>query len=373
MKTTGNGAFLTVTSSPLRSILVNLPSQNRERAPPSSANFTLRMLESAYTMGRLCRECAHTGVRINAAISGVRIDPPAESEYAVEPVGVLTISPSPTNLSTFFPFISAHTATTLSSGRRIVTALKNDIVEGVSDEISGTDLEDAPALCSVLFQKKAHGFFGLVPFKFRQKSQIPRIDPEQRHAALSRFDGRFQDRSVAPQYDEYVFGAEAFGIFVYIVLDRSLTKSGEQPFPDDIKFFCFSVTEHSDMHASIIQYFIHLCNQISVISDVKSTGDDPGAICRLTSKLLLFVRLFIDILGRLVGKDALCDGKEFVLPAALQLQRRIFFAKDFRDLSCDFPRAHAALFHIGERSCGSFHLCGVFLVLLIVVYFSFEL
>lgn len=35
------------------------------------------------------------GVRIIAFISGITIGPPADNEYAVEPVGVATIIPSP--------------------------------------------------------------------------------------------------------------------------------------------------------------------------------------------------------------------------------------------------------------------------------------
>ena len=39
--------------------------------------------------------CAQIGVRSTPGTSGCTIEPPAASEYAVEPVGVATITPSP--------------------------------------------------------------------------------------------------------------------------------------------------------------------------------------------------------------------------------------------------------------------------------------
>ncbi len=50
---------------------------------------------------------------INAFISGASTDPPAASEYAVEPVGVLIIIPSDEKLSTVAPSISACRFTVL--------------------------------------------------------------------------------------------------------------------------------------------------------------------------------------------------------------------------------------------------------------------
>ena len=51
----------------------------------------------AYAIERLRMENAHTGVSWNVSQSGVMMLPPAEREYAVEPVGVVTISPSAMN------------------------------------------------------------------------------------------------------------------------------------------------------------------------------------------------------------------------------------------------------------------------------------
>lgn len=46
------------------------------------------------TSGRADNVCGNMGTRVIASREGVRIGPPAEREYAVEPVGVEIISPS---------------------------------------------------------------------------------------------------------------------------------------------------------------------------------------------------------------------------------------------------------------------------------------
>ena len=45
-------------------------------------------------MGRTVSVCGAMGVRMTASVPGASSGPPAESEYAVEPVGVAKISPS---------------------------------------------------------------------------------------------------------------------------------------------------------------------------------------------------------------------------------------------------------------------------------------
>ena len=51
-------------------------------------------LSSGTITGRLVSVCGQIGVIASAATEGKTMGPPAESEYAVEPVGVATISPS---------------------------------------------------------------------------------------------------------------------------------------------------------------------------------------------------------------------------------------------------------------------------------------
>ena len=50
---------------------------------------------SGSTSGRTLSVCGEIGVRMIALMSGATTGPPAESEYAVDPVGVATTTPSP--------------------------------------------------------------------------------------------------------------------------------------------------------------------------------------------------------------------------------------------------------------------------------------
>lgn len=50
--------------------------------------------EEGKTRGRKDKLRGHIGVRTNALKEGCTIGPPADREYAVEPVGVETIRPS---------------------------------------------------------------------------------------------------------------------------------------------------------------------------------------------------------------------------------------------------------------------------------------
>jgi hypothetical protein len=51
-------------------------------------------LVSGTSTGRLVKVCGQTGVMQMASTVGNTIGPPADNEYAVEPVGVATMSPS---------------------------------------------------------------------------------------------------------------------------------------------------------------------------------------------------------------------------------------------------------------------------------------
>src|SRR5207253_1622318 len=55
------------------------------------------------TIGRLVRVWGLMGERISACTAGLRMGPPAAMEYAVEPVGVEMMSPSPRNPVTNWP------------------------------------------------------------------------------------------------------------------------------------------------------------------------------------------------------------------------------------------------------------------------------
>src|ERR1039457_5708439 len=72
-------------------------------------------LVSGTMTGRLVSMCGQMGVRQMAGTDGKIIGPPAESEYAVDPVGVARISPSALYLQTY----CASTCTSRSIMRAI--------------------------------------------------------------------------------------------------------------------------------------------------------------------------------------------------------------------------------------------------------------
>ena len=81
--------------------LAHLSIHGEKRLPSLGAWQTISItLLSGTSTGRLVSMCGHTGVMQMAATAGNTIGPPAESEYAVEPVGVAMISPSALNVLT---------------------------------------------------------------------------------------------------------------------------------------------------------------------------------------------------------------------------------------------------------------------------------
>src|SRR2546423_1913063 len=70
------------------------PSIDKNASSPELCTSILISTVSRTTSGRCVSECGQTGLMTNASTDGIRIGPPAASEYAVEPVGVETITPS---------------------------------------------------------------------------------------------------------------------------------------------------------------------------------------------------------------------------------------------------------------------------------------
>ena len=70
------------------------PSSVKKTDSVLANNFISMEDESRTTTGRSVKVCGQIGVITKASTAGCTIGPPAESEYAVEPVGVPTINPS---------------------------------------------------------------------------------------------------------------------------------------------------------------------------------------------------------------------------------------------------------------------------------------
>src|SRR5438128_11865473 len=71
---------------------------------------------------RFVSTCGQIGVMTKTPDSGDRIGPPAESEYAVEPVGVAMISPSALNSVSVSPFTFAFSLIKRERSPRLTTA-----------------------------------------------------------------------------------------------------------------------------------------------------------------------------------------------------------------------------------------------------------
>ena len=71
---------------------------------------------------RFVSTCGQIGVMTKTPDSGDKIGPPAESEYAVEPVGVAMINPSALNSVSTSPFTRAFNLIKRERSPRLTTA-----------------------------------------------------------------------------------------------------------------------------------------------------------------------------------------------------------------------------------------------------------
>src|SRR6266404_4003724 len=91
--------FLISTRVPVSMRSGSRPSTVRKTGYSSSVTSISMTASSSTMIERFVRTCGQIGVITNAPDSGARIGRPAESEYAVEPVGVATIKPSALNFA----------------------------------------------------------------------------------------------------------------------------------------------------------------------------------------------------------------------------------------------------------------------------------
>src|SRR5512145_3111398 len=76
------------------------PSRVKKTSSPGAVRTTSIITSSGSTIGLLVNVWEQMGVRSILPSVGYTIGPPAEREYAVEPVGVEIISPSAFNVAT---------------------------------------------------------------------------------------------------------------------------------------------------------------------------------------------------------------------------------------------------------------------------------
>ena len=145
--------------------------------------------------------------------------------------------------------------------RGAVAALKDGVVEGVKDLPAGAHFEHAAPLRRGRPLQQGDRFGDLFPLELRQKAEVARVDAEHADAQPSCRDGGLQNGAVAAEDDEHVRPADRIHRFKHGVGDALLLQEGEEGVADGLIFFCLTITIDADVHANIIQYFIHLCNQ----------------------------------------------------------------------------------------------------------------
>ncbi len=83
--------------SPLRNVRKSRPSMESSARPRELfASLTFKITEAGRIAGRKESDRGQIGVKSTESTAGCRIGPPADRLYAVDPVGVDTISPSAT-------------------------------------------------------------------------------------------------------------------------------------------------------------------------------------------------------------------------------------------------------------------------------------
>src|SRR5438270_2671414 len=103
---------------------------------------------------RFVSTCGQIGVITKTPDSGSMIGPPADREYAVEPVGVATINPSALNSVSVSPFTRVRNRIRRESSPLLKTASFNAII-GFSPE-SGTVTSSNARLVKVIFPFAMH-------------------------------------------------------------------------------------------------------------------------------------------------------------------------------------------------------------------------
>jgi len=140
--------------------------------------------EAGTTSGRTVSECGQMAVTTMHSTSGTTMGPPADSEYAVEPVGVAKITPSAVKL----PISSAEsprpTRRRHSGGTRCVDhVVVQRHVRGAHHPFGSTNLgleREAPVQDVVARQQAVETLFHIGLGGARQESQASQIDAEHR-------------------------------------------------------------------------------------------------------------------------------------------------------------------------------------------------
>src|SRR5215217_5056839 len=121
-------ALRIVTVDPRSTCIGLRPSSVKNTGYSGSLTSTSIIDPSATMIDRFVSTCGQIGVITNTPDSGSRIGPPADKEYAVEPVGVATTKPSALNSVSGSPFTRVYRRTRRESSPRLNTASFSAII-----------------------------------------------------------------------------------------------------------------------------------------------------------------------------------------------------------------------------------------------------
>ena len=164
--------------------------------------------ESGTTIGRFERSCGAIGTTTQPAMPGCRIGPPAESAYAVEPVGEPTIRPSARRLATNSPSISIFSSTMPAVAPRLtITSLRAKPSKIVAP--SRSTPPSSMARCSSSYSPSSIGGERLgepVEGDVGDEAEPALVDADQRRAVAGELAGDAEHGAVAAEHDRDVAG-----------------------------------------------------------------------------------------------------------------------------------------------------------------------
>src|SRR5271156_6815116 len=111
-----------MTLSPRCSCVLACPSQKSVVPSFTFAATIVTQLSEEITSGRNDRLCGQIGGMHIACTGGLRFGPPADTLYAVDPLGVETITPSPKYLTSLSPSARTSNSTMWNGGPAVMTA-----------------------------------------------------------------------------------------------------------------------------------------------------------------------------------------------------------------------------------------------------------
>ena len=148
--------------------------------------------------------CAATGVTTVPATDGDTIGPPAENEYAVEPVGVATITPSAENVVTYVS--STSTASPIRRCRALFSTMTSFSAHcGCERAALGFGQDREPFLDADRPRENALEHLGrAVRLDLGEEPEVADLDAEHRHVSARGEVRRPQEGAVASDRDDQV-------------------------------------------------------------------------------------------------------------------------------------------------------------------------